>query len=52
MTSFTEIINTKAPHLKAPLFIIDHNVKDVEKPFPSVASYMVLLERVDQENPV
>ena len=40
---FKEIINTDAPKLKAPHFIIDHEVKDVEKPFPSVASYVVYL---------
>ena len=40
---FTEIINESAPHLKMPHFIIDHNVKLVEKPFPSVASYIVFV---------
>ena len=42
MTSaFKEIINKNAPKLKTPHFVIDHEVKDVEKPFPSVASYIV-----------
>ena len=40
-SSFKEIINTNAPKLKTPHFVIDHKVKDVEKPFPSVASYIV-----------
>ena len=40
---FKEIINTDAPKLKAPHFIIDHEVKDIEKPFPPVASYVVYL---------
>ena len=43
MMKFTEIINESAPHLKMPHFIIDHNVKIVEKPFPSVASYIVFV---------
>ena len=43
MMKFTEIINESAPHLKMPHFIIDHNVKLVEKPFPSVASYIVFV---------
>ena len=41
--SFVEIINNQAPKLKNPSFIVDHNVKNVEKPFPSVASYMVFV---------
>ena len=41
MNSFREIINHQAPKLKTPHFIVDHRVKDVEKPFPSVASYLV-----------
>ena len=42
MTSaFKEIINMNAPKLKTPHFVIDHEVKDVEKPFPSVASYII-----------
>ena len=40
-TSFKEIVNTDAPILKTPHFIIDHEEKNVEKPFPSVASYIV-----------
>ena len=43
MMKFTEIINESAPHLKMPHFIIDHNIKLVEKPFPSVASYIVFV---------
>ena len=43
MTTFLETINTSAPQLKAPHFIIDHNIKHVEKPFPSVASYIVFV---------
>ena len=42
-TSFTEIINTHAPKLKTPHFIIDHEFKNIEKPFPSVASYIVFV---------
>ena len=38
---FKEIINTDEPKLKSPHFIIDHEVKEVEKPFPFVASYVV-----------
>ena len=41
--SFSEIVNTQAPKLKNPHFIVDHNIKNVEKPFPSVASYMVFV---------
>ena len=41
MNSFSEIINHKAPKLKNPHFIVEHSVKVVEKPFPSVASYLV-----------
>ena len=41
--SFVEIINNQAPKLKNPSFIVDHNVKNVEKPFPSVASYTVFV---------
>ena len=40
-TSFTEIINTHAPRLKTPHFITAHEFKNIEKPFPSVASYTV-----------
>jgi len=40
-TNFHEIVNENAPKLKNPHFIVDYEVKDVEKPFPSVASYMV-----------
>ena len=43
MTRFAEIINASAPQLKVPNFIIDHNIKHVEKPFPSVASYIVFV---------
>ena len=43
LSSFKEIVNTDAPKLKAPHFIIDHEVKRVEKPFPSVASYCVFV---------
>ena len=42
-SSFIEIVNNDAPKLKAPHFIIDHEVKSVEKPFPSVASYCVFV---------
>ena len=42
-TSNTEIINTHAPQLKTPHFMIDHEFKSIEKPFPSVASYMVFV---------
>ena len=40
-TNFHEVINENAPRLKNPHFVVDYEVKDVEKPFPSVASYMV-----------
>lgn len=43
MSEFNEIINTNAPILKTPHFIVDHEVKHVEKPFPSVASYIVFV---------
>ena len=42
-SSSKEIANIDAPKLKAPHFIIDHEVKSVEKPFPSVASYCVFV---------
>ena len=38
--TFHEIHNDKAPKLKTPHFVVDHKFKKVEKPFPSVASYM------------
>ena len=41
--TFHEIQNEQAPKLKTPHFIVDHEFKNVEKPFPSVASYMVFL---------
>ena len=41
--SFVEIINNQAPRLRNPSFIVDHNVKNVKKPFPSVASYRVFV---------
>ena len=41
--SFSEIINDQAPNLRNPTCIVDHYVKNVEKPFPSVASYMVFV---------
>ena len=40
-STFYEIHNTQAPRLKTPHFVVDHEFKHVEKPFPSVASYMV-----------
>ena len=43
MMKFREIINESAPHLTMPHFIINHNLKLVEKPFPSVASYIVFV---------
>ena len=48
--TFHEIQNTQAPKLKTPHFIVDHEFKHVEKPFPSIASYMVLWENLDLEN--
>ena len=39
--TFHEIQNDQAPKHKTPHFIVDHEFKHVEKPFPSVASYMV-----------
>ena len=41
--TFNEIQNTQAPKLKTPHFVVDHEFKNVEKPFPSVASYMVFV---------
>ena len=41
--SFTEIENIDPPRLKNPHFIVDYAFKDVAKPFPSVASYMVFV---------
>ena len=35
--------SNQAPRLKTPHFIVDHEFKHVEKPFPSVASYMVFV---------
>ena len=43
MREFNVIINTNAPIVKMPHFIVDHDVKRVEKPFPSVASYIVFV---------
>ena len=41
--TFHEIHNDQAPRLKTPHFVVDHEFKHVEKPFPSVASYMVFV---------
>ena len=41
--TFHEIHNDQAPKLKTPHFVVDHEFKHVEKPFPSVASYMVFV---------
>ena len=41
--TFHEIHNNQAPKLKTPHFVVDHEFKHVEKPFPSVASYMVFV---------
>ena len=41
--TFHEIPNNQAPKLKTPHFIVDHEFKHVEKPFPSVASYIVFV---------
>ena len=41
--TFHEIQNKQAPKFKTLHFIVDHNFKHVEKPFPSVASYMVFV---------
>ena len=41
--SFFEIENKDPPKLKNPHFIVDYAFKDVAKPFPSVASYMVFV---------
>ena len=41
--TFHEIQNDQAPKLKTPHFVVDHEFKHVEKPFPSVASYMVFV---------
>ena len=40
-SSFKEIMNSNAPKLQTPHFIIDREVKHVEKPFPSVASFIL-----------
>ena len=43
-TTFNEIENNNAPKLlKNPHFIVDYEFKHVEKPFPSVASYLVFV---------
>ena len=44
--SFTEIENIYPPRLKNPHFIVNYAFKDVAKPFPSVASYMVFVGQV------
>ena len=41
--TFHEIQNNQAPKLKTPHFVVDHEFKHVENPFPSVASYMVFV---------
>ena len=41
MSKFELIENDNAPHLRVPHFVVDHKIKEVEKPFPSVASYLV-----------
>ena len=41
--TFHEIHNDQAPKLKTPHFVVNHKFKHVEKPFPSVASYMVFV---------
>ena len=41
--TFPEIPNNQAPKLKTPHFIVDHEFKHVEKPFPSVASCIVFV---------
>ena len=47
---FHEIVNENAPKLKNPHFIVDYEVKDVEKPFPGVASYMVFVVKAGLGN--
>ena len=33
--------NPKAPKLQHPSFVVDHKLKEVSPPFPSVHSYVV-----------
>ena len=40
---FHEIHNDKAPKLKTLHFLVDYKFKHLEKPFPSVASFMVFV---------
>ena len=42
-TTFYEIHKNKSPKLKTNHFIVDNEFKHVEKPSPSVASYMVFV---------
>ena len=50
-TNFHEVINENAPRLKNPHFVVDYEVKDVEKPFPIVASCTwCFVVKVDLEN--
>ena len=50
--TFNEIQNTQAPKLKTPHFVVDHECKRVEKPFPSVASYIVFVGKSRSGNQV
>ena len=43
--TFYEIRNDQSPKLKTPHFVVDHEFKHAEKPFPSVASYIVFVGR-------
>ena len=33
--------NTKAPDIKRPHFVVDYKIKNIVKPFPEQASYIV-----------
>ena len=39
--NINEVHSENAPKLKNPEFVVDYNLKDSAKPFPSWASYIV-----------
>ena len=49
-SSFKEKINSDTIQLKTPHFIIDHEMKHVEKPFSSVASYIEYVGKYRSRN--
>jgi len=50
--TFHEIHNDQAPRLKTPHFVVDHEFKHVEKPFPLFLVIWYLWVRADLENPL